>query len=94
MEYREVQCVNKTSRQDPHERIANIGGVLPDGSRWKFSEGAAIKKIEDKECGFYTIDHGGKRVAVVIATRLGYKYLKTEADGERPDNLLALPDCP
>jgi hypothetical protein len=94
MEHRQVQCVNKTSRQDPHERIANIGGVLPNGSRWKLSEDVAIRKIEDKECGFYTIDHEGRRVGVVIATRLGDKYLKTEADGEKPDNLLALPECP
>jgi hypothetical protein len=33
-------------------------------------------------------------VKVIIATRLGREYLKTEADGEQPDNLLALPECP
>jgi len=30
----------------------------------------------------------------MIATRLDKKYLKTRADGEQPDNLLALPECP
>ena len=28
---------------------------------------------------------------MIIATRLGKKYLKTTADGEQPDNLLSLP---
>jgi hypothetical protein len=31
---------------------------------------------------------------IVAVSRLGHKYLKTEADGEQPDNLLSLPECP
>jgi hypothetical protein len=30
---------------------------------------------------------------VVSVSRLGHKYIKTEADGEQPDNLLSLPEC-
>ncbi|MDD5382312.1 MAG: DUF3892 domain-containing protein, partial [Candidatus Margulisbacteria bacterium] len=29
-----------------------------------------------------------------VAIRSGRKYLKTEADGEAPNNLLSLPTCP
>jgi hypothetical protein len=29
-----------------------------------------------------------------VATRLGRKYLKTIADADQPNNLLALPECP
>jgi len=36
----------------------------------------------------------GHVVDVIVASGLGRKYLKTTADGEQPDNLLALPDCP
>ena len=27
-------------------------------------------------------------------SRFGHKYLKTMADGEHPNNLLSLPECP
>jgi Protein of unknown function (DUF3892) len=37
---------------------------------------------------------GGRTVAVIVAFHSGRKYLKTEADGYSPDNLLALPECP
>jgi hypothetical protein len=33
-------------------------------------------------------------VNVIVATHNGNKYIKTEADGIHPDNLLALPECP
>ncbi|MDQ6883998.1 MAG: DUF3892 domain-containing protein [Candidatus Dormibacteraeota bacterium] len=29
----------------------------------------------------------------IVASRLGRAYLKTTADGDQPDNLLALPEC-
>ncbi|MBA4156890.1 MAG: DUF3892 domain-containing protein [Gemmatimonadetes bacterium] len=30
---------------------------------------------------------------VAATSRFGKKYLKTEADGELPNNLLSLPEC-
>ena len=42
----------------------------------------------------YFVKSGGYEAEVIIAERLGHKYLKTENDGEQPDNLLALPGCP
>ena len=89
-----VHCINKTNRSDPHERISHIGGVNADGSRWRLTEDAAIDGIERGTWDFYVERPAGHRVRVIIATRLGRKYLKTEADGERPDNLLALSECP
>jgi len=89
-----IECVNKTHRTDPHERISHVGGKNPDGNRWKLTESAAIEGIEQGRWGFYAERPVGQRVRVVIAQRLGRKYLKTSADGEEPDNLLALPECP
>jgi Protein of unknown function (DUF3892) len=88
-----IDCVNKTDRTDAHERIRNVGGPKSDGNRWRLSEDAAIEGIETGKWTLHVERPTGHVVAVVIATRLGHKYLKTEADGEQPDNLLALPEC-
>jgi Protein of unknown function (DUF3892) len=91
----QVQCINKTNRSDPHERISHIGGTNPGGERWKLTQPAAIDGIERGKYSFYVERPAGHRVTVIVATsRFGHKYLKTEADGEQPDNLLSLPECP
>jgi hypothetical protein len=90
----QVRCINKTNRSSAHERIQNIGGVNGDGTRLKLSEGQAIQDIKNGRYAFYVERPAGRRVNVIIASRLGSEYLKTEADGEQPDNLLALPECP
>lgn len=89
----EIKCINKANRSDPHERIQNVGGVNDNGTRWKLSVAEAIAGIEAGKWKFWTAG-GGKSVWVVIATHNGHKYLKTEADGVHPNNLLALPECP
>jgi len=88
-----IECINKTPRQDPHLRIENIGGVNGDGTRWKMSEDRAIGSIESGEYNFY-VSVNGRMVNVIVATHEGRKYLKTEADGLQPNNLLSLPECP
>lgn len=90
----EIRCINKTNRFDPDERIENIGGVGGDGARWKISQPEALKGIEDGRWSFY-VRKNGRTVNVIVAeSRFGNKYLKTEADGEQPNNLLSLPECP
>lgn len=84
---RDVTCIKKRDRTNPHERIQAIGGA-----GWKDSEDDAIRSIK-AGTESYSVSRGGKTVAVVVATHLGREYLKTEADGYSPDNLLALPEC-
>ncbi len=88
-----IECINKSPRQDPHLRIRNLGGRNSDGSRWKISEEDAIASIEAGEYSFW-VSVGGQAVHVLIAHHEGRKYLKTEADGLHPNNLLSLPECP
>ncbi len=91
----QVRCIVKRDRTNPHERIKAIGGVNPDRSRWKLNETDAIAGMKSGKYSFYVERPVGHRVSVVITkTRAGHEYLKTEADGEQPNNLLALPECP
>ena len=89
----EIRCINKTDRYDPHDRIKNVGGVNGDGTRWRLTQEQAIVGIETGKWTFF-VQRQGSAVRVVIAvSRFGNKYLKTEADGEQPNNLLSLPEC-
>jgi Protein of unknown function (DUF3892) len=90
----QIHCVNKTDRMNPHERIESIGGVNGDGSRWKLSQPDAIVGIEQKRWQFFVSVNGSTVLVVVAVSRYGNKYLKTTADGEHPDNLLSLSECP
>jgi Protein of unknown function (DUF3892) len=85
----QVTCITKRpSHYNPHERIQGLGGA-----GWYKSEEAVIRDIE-LGVNSYFVTRGGRTVQVIVATHRGRKYLKTEADGYRPDNLLALPECP
>lgn len=91
----QIKCVNKSDRFDPHERIRAVGGTNVDGTRWKLNEDDAIAAIERGQYSFYVDRPIGDRVSVIVATSAyGHKYLKTRADGEQPNNLLSLPECP
>lgn len=89
-----VMCINKSDRFNSHERILYIGGVNDDGSRWRISQQNAIDYIEQDKFAFYVIVNGS-RVNVIVAKSVnGNNYIKTTADGEHPNNLLSLPECP
>jgi hypothetical protein len=89
----QITCISKTNRLDPHERIHSVGGRNGDGTTWKLTEQDAIAAIEQGRWNFWVIAQG-RSVWVIVATHSGHKYLKTEADNFRPDNLLSLPECP
>ena len=89
----EILCINKSDRQNPHERILRIGGKNGDGTIWRLSQAEAIAGIEEGKWQFYA-SKGGSRVDVIVAvSHFGNKYIKTVSDGEQPNNLLSLPEC-
>jgi hypothetical protein len=94
MSKHEVTCIEKPGgHSNTHESISAIGGKNGDGTRWKLSEDKAIKAIDEGTYQFY-VTKNGKTVDVIVAKRNGTKFLKTIADGDIPDNLLSLEECP
>ena len=88
-----IQCINKSDRMRAHERIKFIGGINPDGTRWKLSLDRAIQGIESGQWRF-SVSVNNDTVWVIVATSAsGHKYLKTQSDGDQPNNLLSLPEC-
>ena len=90
----QIQCINKSDRMNPHERILNVGGVDTYGTRWKITQQRAIELVESKSRRFYVSLYGNSVWVIVAVSRYGNKYLKTEGDGENDNNLLSLPECP
>ena len=90
---RQVTCITKRGdHYDPHERIQGIGGGTVF-ARWWRAEDDAIRDIEQDSLAYYT-NVSGRTAWLIVATHNGRKYLKTQEDGYRPDNLLSLPECP
>jgi hypothetical protein len=90
----QIYCIERSDSFNHHRRIRGIGGINPDGSRWKISEETAIAGIESGQWRFY-VSRAGHEIDIVVATsKYGSKYIKTADDGGlHPDGLLALPEC-
>jgi hypothetical protein len=84
-----VQCVQRGGG-----RITGIGGTMADGRRWRLSVPQALAELDRGEV-FYVEEPTGDRVEVTSdVTPRGRRFLRTVADGDRPNNLSRLPSCP
>jgi hypothetical protein len=82
-----VRCVSKQPRLDPHHGITHLGG-----ENWNWTRQQVVASIEAGTNTFFTLV-GGARADVAVVNGPGGKYVRTHADGEWNDNLLALPEC-
>lgn len=94
MSVHQVTCIKKSDRQNAHERIQAIGGVNADGTRWSLPQADAIAGIDAGTWRFWVTANGHSVWVIVSTSATGNKYLKTQNDGENPNNLLSLPECP
>lgn len=83
-----VTCINKNPRNNTHEGITHLGGP-----KWKWPRADVIYSIEKKTNTFFTLENG-KRANIGVVDGPNGKYVRTYADGQWTDNLLALPECP
>jgi hypothetical protein len=87
-----VTCKEKHSL---FERVVSIGCVeVGTGGFTRFTEDEAIMRIKQSTDAFFIEKPIGHRVWLMVAEHEGREYLKTVADGERPNNLLEQPECP
>lgn len=82
-----VTCINKMPRMNTHEGITHLGSA---GQRWTRQQ--VIDWIKAGTNTFYTFE-GGKRANVGVVDGPNGPYVRTHADGQWNDNLLALPEC-
>ena len=84
---RVISTVGRAYSRDPLERVASIGGVNSDHTRWNFSQPMAIALIESGTDEF--LFHAGAQIMrVVVLTHRGEKYLQSEREATHPDDLL------
>ena len=86
---RAVSSVTRAYSRDPLERIDSIGGVNSDHTRWKLSQPAAIRLIEQGTDEFF-YRAGTDTVRLVVLSRDGEKYLQSEREETHPDDLFNL----
>lgn len=86
----QVTC-HKPDNADKDRRMQGVGG--PGGGGWYRTVDQMINLIDGGD-KFWTVDTSGNSVWIITASRNGRRYIKTEADGAEPNNLLALPHCP
>lgn len=88
-----ICCVTRSNLLNHDRRIRDIGGVNPDGARWRITEAQAIVAIEAGRWSF-VVEREGRDLPIVVATsKYGLKYIKAGPDALHPETLLALPEC-
>jgi len=85
-----VTCIIKPNPTSSFEHITHLGG-----QGWTWTREAVMRSIDAKTNTFHVIDAAGHRseVGVVDPGNGRARYLRTYADGDWNNNLLALQQC-
>ncbi len=87
-----VNCIRKPDRQSRHEHITHIGN---NQTNWLLTREAAIQRIDSGNEAFYTLNATtGQKMFIGVVREVGKApYLRTHANGQYNDNLLAQEEC-
>lgn len=82
-----VTCITKPNRLSKHEGITHLGGPS-----WRWTRQQVVDSIKAGTNTFYTMTVAG-RADIGVVEGPGGDYVRTYANGQWTDNLLALPEC-
>ncbi len=95
----EITCVHKTPRNDPYHPIRQVGGInRTQNIAFRISQADCIRSI-DRGNHFFVTAPNGTRADVRVHIHFppwslqGTRYISTNPDNTRADNLLSLPEC-
>jgi len=88
----QITCITKPNRESTTEHITHVGGY--GSKQWKLEVETVIDRIEGGIERFFV--HVGRDEAdvIVMSPKGRRKYIRTEPDLTKADNLLSLPSCP
>lgn len=93
----EITCITKDggNHYNPYEAIERFGWYNPYNGQKGFANMSEMIDFLEKGNKAYVVDPLDKndRAYLEVQERNGTKFVRTIADGERPDNLLELPEC-
>ena len=90
---KQITCITKFDRPNPHERITHVGGKTTATPPWKITTEQAIADIKRDPQSYFTHVNQKSVWVVVAVSAHGNEYIKTQDDDERQNNLLSLPPC-
>jgi hypothetical protein len=99
---KQITCVRKIPRNDPHHAIRYVGGVtvsLKNNESFLISQGECINQIDQGDT-FFVVGPDGSQAEVKVYLHFppwglqGIRYIATVPDNTKTDNLLSLPECP
>lgn len=85
-----ITCVTKPNRYSSHEHITSVG---VEGFSNRLSIADVITYTRTLGYAFYTWVNGRKAYVEIVDVPGRASYIRTQPDGTRTDNLLALPEC-
>lgn len=87
----QITCITKPNRQSSVEHITHVGGF--GSTQWKLEVDTVIHRIENGLENFF-VRVGYNEANVIVMSPIGRrKYIRTEPDLTKVDNLLSLPEC-